>query len=263
MPSADETQQMIDDEIAPITAQLDQLDYELDSRIDSLQTQVDGRIDVVADHVTQLDGSLEDRFISQAQLRTLEDRLYWRDQKVDAALIKVDAALADSKAKAVTRLGKTSRTVDLLTDHIGALWDYTAGLYDELQTNYNTSSEVEAIVLQQEMMQSAKAAGTSAKLRDVAKLSLRLCDRFHSLQGQVESLKYDTDVDHIVSTSIIHSVNKLEAAHTTAPRSKRTRTVVTDCRPRRSQRLKPKNLAPAMDSVSEMTQICHDNETSV
>ena len=73
---------MIEDEIAPINSQLDQLDYELDSRIDSLQTQVDGRIDVVADHVTQLDGSLEDRFISQGQLRALEDRLYWRDQKV-------------------------------------------------------------------------------------------------------------------------------------------------------------------------------------
>ena len=29
----------------------------------------------------------------------------------------------------------------------------------------------------------------------------------------MESLRYDTDVDHIVSTSIIHSVNKLEAAH--------------------------------------------------
>ena len=39
MPSTDETQQMIEDEIAPITAQLDQLDYELDSRIDSLQTR--------------------------------------------------------------------------------------------------------------------------------------------------------------------------------------------------------------------------------
>ena len=56
MPSADATQQMIEDEIAPINLQLEQLDYELDSRIDSLQTQVDGRIDVVADHVTQLDG---------------------------------------------------------------------------------------------------------------------------------------------------------------------------------------------------------------
>ena len=33
MPSADETQQMIEDEIAPINSQLDQLDYELDSRI--------------------------------------------------------------------------------------------------------------------------------------------------------------------------------------------------------------------------------------
>ena len=96
MPSADATQQMIEDEIAPINLQLEQLDYELDSRIDSLQTQVDGRIDVVADHVTQLDGSLEDRFISQAQLRALEDRLYWRDQKVDAVLSRMDAALADS-----------------------------------------------------------------------------------------------------------------------------------------------------------------------
>ena len=158
---------MIEDEIAPINSHLDQLDYELDSRIDSLQTQVDGRIDVVADHVTQLDGSLEDRFISQAQLRALEDRLYWRDQKVDAVLSRMDAALADSKAKAVIRLGTTSRTVDLLTDHIGALWDYTAGIYDELQTNYNTSSEVEAIVLQQEMMQSAKADGRYKKLMDL------------------------------------------------------------------------------------------------
>ena len=47
-----------EDEIASITAQLDQLDYELDSRIDSLHTQVNGRIDVVADHVTHLDGLL-------------------------------------------------------------------------------------------------------------------------------------------------------------------------------------------------------------
>ena len=38
MPSADATQQMIEDEIAPITAQLDQIDYELDSRIGSLHT---------------------------------------------------------------------------------------------------------------------------------------------------------------------------------------------------------------------------------
>ena len=45
---------MIEDEIAPITAQLDQIYYELGSWVDSLHTQVDGRIDVVADHVTQL-----------------------------------------------------------------------------------------------------------------------------------------------------------------------------------------------------------------
>ena len=32
MPSANETQQMIEDKITLITAQLDQLDYELDSR---------------------------------------------------------------------------------------------------------------------------------------------------------------------------------------------------------------------------------------
>jgi hypothetical protein len=89
MPSADATQQMIDDEIAPITAQLDQLDYELDSRIDSLQTQVDGRIDVVADHVTQLDGSLEDRFISQGQLRALEDRLYWPSLSLTPSSVRV------------------------------------------------------------------------------------------------------------------------------------------------------------------------------
>ena len=33
MPSADVTQQMIEEEIVPINSQLDQLDYELDSRI--------------------------------------------------------------------------------------------------------------------------------------------------------------------------------------------------------------------------------------
>ena len=59
---------MIEDEIAPIDSQLDQLDYDLDSRIDSLQTQVDGRIDVVADHVTQLDGSLEVRFVKNDEM---------------------------------------------------------------------------------------------------------------------------------------------------------------------------------------------------
>ena len=146
MPSADETQQMIDDEIAPITAQLDQLDYELDSRIDSLKTQVDGRIDVVADHVTQLDGSLEDRFISQAQLRALEDRLYWRDQKVDAALIKVDAALADSKAKAVTHLGKTSHTQGLNSGlnsgasvHAWTCWGHFSGSWFRIPQSRHSS----------------------------------------------------------------------------------------------------------------------------
>ena len=115
-------------------------------------------------------------------------------------------------------------------------------------------------------MQDAKCEMQHHRVRSVAELALKsrshkalekLCSKFKELQGQVESLKYDTDVDHIVSTSIIHSVNKLEAAHTTAPRRKRTvtRTVVTDCRPRRSQRLKPKNLESAMDSVSEMTQV--------
>ena len=46
---------MIEDEITPISAQLGQLDYELDSQIDNLHIQVDGRIDVVAGHVAQLD----------------------------------------------------------------------------------------------------------------------------------------------------------------------------------------------------------------
>ena len=67
-------------------------------------------------------------------------------------------------------------------------------------------------MLQQEMMQSAKAAGTSAKLRKVMKLSPMLCERFKELQGQLKFLRCrdDTDVDHIVSSSIIHSVSKLE-----------------------------------------------------
>jgi hypothetical protein len=81
----------------------------------------------------------------------------------------------------LTRLGNTSRTVDLLTDHVGALWDYSAGLYDELKTNYNTSSEVEAIVPQQEMIQSAKAAGTFAKLRDVEGCSEAIAEAMRSL----------------------------------------------------------------------------------
>ena len=70
------------------------------------------------------------------------------------ALIKVGVALAESKSKAVTRLGKTSRKADLLTGYIGALLDYITGLYDEPENNYNTSSKVKTIVLQQEMMHS-------------------------------------------------------------------------------------------------------------
>ena len=73
---------MIEDEIAPINPQLDQLDYELGSRVDSLQTQVDGRIDVVADHVTQLDGSLEDGFVKGDKLVLHLDETYWRNDKL-------------------------------------------------------------------------------------------------------------------------------------------------------------------------------------
>ena len=38
MPSTDATIQMIEEEIAPVVAQVEQLEYELDSRVDSLQT---------------------------------------------------------------------------------------------------------------------------------------------------------------------------------------------------------------------------------
>ena len=110
MPSTDATQQMVEEEIAPINSQLGQFDYELDSRIDSLHTQVDGRIDVVADHVTQLDGSLEDRFVKNDEL----DQNYWRNNKVD----KHFEAHAD-------RAEATAGDVELLGDHVAKVWEYT------------------------------------------------------------------------------------------------------------------------------------------
>ena len=42
MPSQEATQQMIEEEVGPITATLDNLEYEMDSRTDSLQAYVDG-----------------------------------------------------------------------------------------------------------------------------------------------------------------------------------------------------------------------------
>jgi hypothetical protein len=43
MPSADATSQMIEEEIAPVVNQVEQLEYELDSRVESLQTSFDGQ----------------------------------------------------------------------------------------------------------------------------------------------------------------------------------------------------------------------------
>ena len=58
MPSADATIiQMIEEEIAPVVTQVEQLEYELDSRVDSLQTSFDGQCANIHDSITALDTS--------------------------------------------------------------------------------------------------------------------------------------------------------------------------------------------------------------
>ena len=97
--------------------------------------------------------------------------------------------------------------------------------------------------------------------RNVATLALQL-DADHwqlladhkELKTEVADQRYTLDVDHITSSSLIHSVNKLERLQT--PRGKKRsrtsyKTVVTDCRPRRSQRMDPDNT----DRISEVTRI--------
>jgi len=261
MPSADATIQMIEEEIAPVVTQVEQLEYELDSRVESLQTSFDGQCANIHDSITALDTSIEDGFVKNEELASHLDETYWRNDKVDK---RFEAHANQAEA--------TAGDVELLGDHMAEVWEYTGSIYDDLAANYTTSSELSAILQQHEMMQDAKYEMQHHRMRSVAELALKSHKALEKLMASNKELRidldvarHDLDVAEIVRSSLIHSVDKLDAAKLRQrTRKKRTGTVVTDCRPtRRSSRLKPKNLAPAMDSVSEMTQICHDNETSV
>ena len=219
MPTTDATIQMIEEEIAPVVTKVEELEYELDSRVDTLEARFDGQCANVHDSITTLDESFKDRFVQNDELASHLDETYWHNDKVDKRF--------EAHAKQATA---TAGDVELLGNHMSELWDYTGGIYDDLAANYTTSSELQAILHQLELMQDAKYEKQAARMRSVTELALqshKALEKLHrsnkELQGQLEAVKYDTDVDHIVSSSIIHSVNKLEAAMT-APKATRKRT---------------------------------------
>ena len=159
----------------------------------------------------------------------------------------------------------TAGDVELLGDHMREAWEYTGGIYDYRAASCTTSSELQAILRQHEMMQDTKYEMQHHRIRRVTELALKphkvlekLFKSNKELHIELDAVRHDLDVAEIVRSTWVHSVDKSDAAplrrHT---RKKRTGTVVTDCRPtRRDSRLKPKNLRPAMDSVSEITQVC-------
>ena len=255
MPSQEATQQMIEEEVGPITATLDNLEYEMDSRTDSLQAHVDGKFDNVHDSLTALEDSLEDRFAKKHELETLKEDSYWRESEVEKRFVDNEEA---SKA--------TAGDVVLLSGHIGDIWEFAAGMMDEID-KLPTYKETSALWHQLEGLKAACKghhkwlANTKAWTKALDESHQELKKDHAKLQKEVADIRYALDVDHITSSSLIYSVNKLEHTQTLTNKRGRKRkaqtakTTVANCEPRRRSPRTPRGAVT--DSLSQMTQLAY------
>ena len=129
--------------------------------MEPLQTSFDGQGAKIHDGIVAFDGPLDDKFVKNDELAVHLDETHWRNNKVDK---RFEAHAKQAEA--------TACDVELLGDHIAAVWEYTGSIYDDLAANYITSSEPEAILQQRDMVQDARAAAADHRMRSVAKLAL-------------------------------------------------------------------------------------------